>query len=192
MKKTLSILLILFQSTILFSQSLDSIPTDKSVVYFTRASALGALINFTYFDGEKVIGRFNGPKYMKYVCDPGKHLFWARSENKSFVDAELKAGEIYIIDVIPRMGGLKASVKITPVDKAVYNMKRIQKLLSKREPETFTKLELDELQNEMSNVIIRGMEKYNDLKNKDKEINFLKPEMTVSKEDLIFVKKKKN
>ena len=143
-------------------------------------------------DGEKVIGRFNGPKYMKYVCDPGKHLFWARSENKSFVDAELKAGEIYIIDVIPRMGGLKASVKITPVDKAVYNMKRIQKLLSKREPETFTKLELDELQNEMSNVIIRGMEKYNDLKNKDKEINFLKPEMTVSKEDLIFVKKKKN
>ena len=56
----------------------------------------------------------------------------------------------------------------------------------------FTKLELDELQNEMSNVIIRGMEKYNDLKNKDKEINFLKPEMTVSKEDLIFVKKKKN
>ena len=192
MKKIVGVLLILLQGAILYSQNLDSIPNDKSVVYFTRASALGAIINFTYFDGEKAIGRFNGPKYMKYICDPGKHLFWARSENKSFVEADLKAGEIYIIDVLPRMGGLKASVKLAPVDKANYNMKRIQKLLSKREPEISSEYELDELQKEMSEVIIRGMEKYNDLKNKDKEIMLLKSEMTVNKEDLIFVKKKKD
>ena len=126
MKKTLSLLLILSHSVLLNSQNLDSIPEDKSIVYFVRAKPLGILYNFTYFDGEKSIGRFNGLKYMKYECDPGKHLFWARSENKSYVEADLKPGKTYIIEAIPRMGGIKPSVKLVPVDKNDYKLKKIQ------------------------------------------------------------------
>lgn len=189
MKNILWLFIVLLQSTMLFSQEIEPNNQDKATVYFTRASGLGALINFTYFDGDKAIGKFNGPKYMKYVCEPGKHLFWARSENKSFVEADLKPGEIYIIDVLPQMGGLKASVKLVPVDKNLFKLKRIQKLVSKRDAESFSAEELNELQNEMVEVIARGMEKYNDLKTKGKSIAQLNPEMTVNANDLIFVKK---
>ena len=190
MKNIQIILLLLLQITFSYSQN-DTISNDKSIVYFTRANGMGALINFTYFDGEKVIGKFNGPKYIRYECNPGKHLFWARSENKSFVEAELEGGKIYIIDVIPRMGGLKASVLLVPVDKNNYKLKRIQKLVSKRKTESFDKTQLDELQTEMTEIIQRGMERYNKLKGKGKDIPILKPEMTIKKEDLVFVKKKK-
>ncbi len=191
MNKVACLLLVLFQSVFLLAQNNETSVEEKSIVYFTRASGLGALINFTYFDGEKVIGKFNGPKYIRYECSPGKHLFWARSENKSFVHAELKAGEIYIIDVVPRMGGIKASVKLVPVDRANYKLKRIQKLLSKRASETFDENQLVELQTEMSDVITRGMERYNKLIEKGKAIPMLEPEMVVNEEDLVFVKKTK-
>lgn len=192
MKIKLSLILILLQSVFIYSQNhIESISKDKSIVYFTRASGLGALINFTYFDGEKAIGKFNGSKYMRYECNSGQHLFWARSENKSFIEADLKAGEIYVIDVIPTMGGLKAQVILLPVDKADYKLKRIQKLISKKEAETFNKADLREIQDDMKDVIARGIKKYNEQKGKGKSFNQLPPEMTVSKNDLIYVKKKK-
>ena len=68
-------------------------------------------------------------------------------------------------------------------------MKKIQKLISKQGSETFNESELIKLQDDMTEVIIKGMEKYNKLKQKGKKIVQLKPEMTVSKEDLIFIKK---
>jgi len=180
------ILVILFtiQSLFIYSQNAKTNSNEKSVVYFTRANATGALINFTYFDGEKAIGRFNGPKYLKYECEPGEHLFWARSENKSFVEATLLAGKIYVIDVKPQMGAIKAGVKLVPVDKKKYKLKRIKKLLSKRETEIFNESQLKELQNEMREIVTRGMEKYNQFKNKGKKIGQLKPEMTVTEQDL--------
>lgn len=191
MKKILILFQIIFYSITSFAQN-DVQSSEKAIVYFTRASGLGALINFTYFDGEKVIGRFNGPKYIRYECDPGEHLFWARSENKSFVEADLEGGKIYVIDVIPRMGGLKASVLLKPVDKNTYKLKRIQKLLSKRDSESFDETELDSLRTEMAEVVQRGMERYDKLKEKGKEIPFLDSNMTVEQNDLVFVKKSKN
>ena len=190
MKKNLLLLVLVLQPMLFLGQNSDE-STKNSVVYFTRASGLGALINFTYFDGEKVIGRFNGPKYLRYECSPGKHLFWARSENKSYVEANLEAGKIYVIDVLPRMGGLKAAVLLVPVDKYNYKLKRIQKLLSKRDSETFEESELNALQPEMTELIQRGMERYEKLKEKGKEIPILRSDMTVEEEDLVFVKKSK-
>jgi len=171
------------------AQEQDSLVNPKATVYFTRASSLGVLINFTIFDGDKAIGRFNGGKYMKYECEPGKHLFWARSENKSFVEAELLAGERYIIDVIPKMGAIKASVELVPVDKNNYKLKPIQKLLANKRAEYFSETDLENLQKEMEDVIKRGLEKYNENKNSKHKISKLLPEMTIQQSDLIFVRK---
>lgn len=190
MKKILVLIFVLFQTSLFFAEN-NNLPSEKATVYFARANGLGALINFTYFDGDKAIGRFNGPKYMKYECEPGKHLFWARSENKSFVEADLEAGKIYIIDVIPKMGAFKAAVSLVPVDKSDYKLKHIQKLLSKRESESFSSSELDALGTEMSEVIKSGMDRYNNLKERGKLIPQLKANMSVEKSDLVFVKKKK-
>lgn len=191
MKTILIVLFLVFQTFFLSAQEFNVVPEGKAVVYFVRASALGGLINFTFFDGEKVIGRFNGGKYMRYECDPGEHLFWARSENRSFVEANISTGNIYVIDVVPRMGGIKAAVRLFPVDKAKYKLKSIQKLVSKRAPESFTEVELNEIANEKEGVLERGMEKYQKLKADGEKIPQLVPEMTIDPQDLIYIKKSK-
>lgn len=162
MKKSIVILIVtLFKTIILFAQEIKPAPEDKSVVYFVRTSALGFAINFTYLDSTKVIGRFNGPKYIRYECSPGKHLFWARSENRDFVDAELEAGKIYFLWASPQMGLLKAGVVLLPVDtKDKSIMEKIIKLLTSRESESFTEQELLSDAESLKDAIARGLEKY--------------------------------
>jgi len=86
------------------------------------------------------------------------------------------------------MGGIKAGVRLVPVDKQDYKLKKIQKLIAKKQPKTISDSELEMLQNEMSEVIGRGMEKYQ--KEKEEGVPQLKPDMTIKKEDLIYTKKK--
>ena len=183
MKKT-PLLIFCFLTINLFAQHEIHEVEGKAVVYFVRPKSMGALINFTYFDGENAIGKFNGQKYMRYECEPGKHLFWARSENKDFLEAELESGKMYMIEALPRMGGVKAAVKLKPVDVKDYKMKKIQKLLWRKDPVTFTETELQEIQIEMQEVVVRAMEKYEKVKEDGKEIAKLEPTMTVAQEDV--------
>lgn len=187
--KVLNLIMILLFSTIAFAQEQEVDNKEKAVVYFVRASGLGSMINFTYFDGDKVIGQFKGQNYMVYECDPGKHLLWARSENKFYVEAELEAGKTYLIDVIPQMGGIKAGVKLVPVDVKNYFLKKVQKLVTKKDPIKLKDTQLENLQTKMSDVIERGLEKYEKMKEYD--IPQLKIDMTIEEEDLVYSKKKK-
>jgi len=180
--------LLFFALTFAFSlnaQTVEPAPEDKAVVYFVRSSGVGALINFTYFDGTNAIGRFNGGKYMRYECDPGEHLLWARSENRDFVKANLEAGKIYLVHVVPMMGAIKASVALMPINDAKYKTKQMRKLLSKRPPVTFTKSELSDLQNEMKSVIERGMEKYKKMSKVKKRLGGF----TFTPDQLVYLKK---
>ena len=191
MLKKILFLIILGAITTMVNGQDETNADEKATVYFVRASSLGAVINFALFDGEQVIGRINGMKYMRYECDPGKHLFWARSENKSFVEAELEPGKTYLIDVIPQMGGIKAGVALMPVDKSNYKLKRIQKLVSKKEPVSFDANELAKLQSKFTDVIERGMSRYEKRKAKDGTIRILSSDMTIDHQDLVFLKKSK-
>ena len=191
MLKKILFLIILGAITTMVNGQDETNADEKATVYFVRASSLGAVINFALFDGEQVIGRINGMKYMRYECEPGKHLFWARSENKSFVEAELEPGKTYLIDVIPQMGGIKAGVALMPVDKSNYKLKRIQKLVSKKEPVSFDANELAKLQSQFTDVIERGMSRYEKRKAKDGTIRILSSDMTIDHQDLVFVKKSK-
>jgi len=65
-------------------------------------------------------------------------------------------------------------------------MKRIQKLLAKRDSESFSKSNLDQIQTQMEDVIARGMDKSKKLEGQMKSMNGT----TFSPEELIFVKKK--
>ena len=160
------------------SQEIPPSPADKSVVYFVRASGLGAAINFTYFDSTKLIGKGNGTNYVRYECEPGHHLFWARSENKDFVEAEVEAGRIYFIEVVPQMGALKAGVQLKPVDPSnEKTMKRILKIMEKKAPETFSAEELEKDAEKSKDVMERGLEKYREEKEKGKKTDRLEKEM---------------
>ena len=189
MGKNILLLCFAFFGSIGFAQTIPEVPSDKAVVYFVRPNGLGALVNFTYFDGDTVIGRFNAPKYLRYECEPGEHLFWARSENTSYIEATLSAGKMYLIEAVPQMGGLKAAVKLVPVDVTTHKMKPIQKLLAKRDSEMFSTAELSALADKKDRVKDRASEKYQDIKDRGKNIAQLTEGMTFTHEDLVLEKK---
>lgn len=149
-------LFLLFTPFFNSAQIIEPAPENKAVVYFVRPSSVGWAINFTYFDSTQVIGRFNGVKFLRYECDPGKHIFWARSENKDFISGQFEAGKIYLIEAVPYMGALKAGVRLYPIESTEY-LKQIQKLLTKGKSEEFSEEELESLQYEMEFVIERGV-----------------------------------
>jgi hypothetical protein len=183
MKKQIALFsLFILTSIPSIAQEIPDAPTDKAVVYFARTSSLGFAINFVYFDSLQAIGRFNGPKYMRYECEPGKHLFWARSENKDFVEADLEAGKIYFIEVEVKMGAIKAGVELSPVDpKDTKTMDKILKLVAKKPSETFTKEELETETKNFDDVVVRGFSKYNEDKQKGKAIKILSKTMFYTK-----------
>lgn len=149
------------------AQDIAPAPADKAVVYFVRASSLGFAINFSYFDSAQLIGRFNGPKYIRYECAPGPHLFWARSENRDFVTADLEAGKIYFLEAVPQMGAMKAAVRLEPVDPAnEKKMEKIMKLLAKKSSEPYNEAEMAAETKEFAEVITKGLNKYQEEKEK--------------------------
>ncbi len=161
-------------------QDLKTPAEGKSVIYFTRVSSAGGLINFKFFDGEKYIGKFSGAKYMIYECDPGDHLFWASSENRDFMPATLEPDKVYIVDARVQLGGIKARVDLVPV---LVNdpklLKKVNKLLSKKSAVTFDSSELQNEQAEMAEYVKISLEKYSKRVENDKEYESLKPEMSM-------------
>ena len=98
--KFLLILSLLLGTGSLFSQKVVTQeiakPSEgKSLVYIVKSGA-GYLINFRIYDGDKFLGALNGFSYMVYECEPGKHLFWAASENRDFIEADLEPNGVYV------------------------------------------------------------------------------------------------
>lgn len=88
---------------------------DKALVRFMRPSGYGYVINFNVLDGEKVIGNSVAKSQFDYLAEPGKHLFIATAENKSFLEADLQAGKTYYVITKVSMGAWTARVAFVPV-----------------------------------------------------------------------------
>ncbi|MFO7826432.1 MAG: hypothetical protein R6V72_21020 [Cyclobacterium sp.] len=179
MKRTLFLLAC---STLLFisagmSQELRSPAEGKSLVYFVRSSGTGALINFKYFDGENYLGKFKSRNYFIYECDPGEHVFWVTSENRDFIEANILPGKVYIIEVRPTPGALKAAVRLFPIagDDA-KSKKRLGKLISKKEPIALHEVDFSSEAEKLEYYIQNGMKKYLSDKEKGKKITLLPAE----------------
>ncbi|CAM1361127.1 conserved exported hypothetical protein [Tenacibaculum litoreum] len=164
MKKSIPFLLLLFLSFQTFSQiQAEKItpPTKgKSVIYFLRTTGLGALMNIRYFDKEQYLGRFNGVNYLRYECDPGEKVFWIKAENIDVLEANLEADKVYLVETNAVMGAFSAGAKFKLVDFNKKNqVKRINKLLEKKEPKTFTQETLNEQLQKMKDVVNKGLKK---------------------------------
>ncbi len=178
MKKYLIFFACLFGFFFARAQDLPPAPSDSAVVYIVRTSSLGFAINFSYFDSAALIARLSGVNYVRYSCKPGNHLFWARSENRSFVEAEVEAGNIYFLLAVPQLGGFKSGVELLPVDASdVKTMEKILKLMKKEPAANITPGQLANDATELQEVIQRGLEKYAEEKSKNKPVPKLTPEM---------------
>jgi len=76
--------------------------SNKVAVYFVRKNIYSTSMRMNIFDGKQFIGGTVGGSFMRYECDPGKHMFWSWSEfnnHKVYLPATLEAGKTYIIEV---------------------------------------------------------------------------------------------
>lgn len=97
------------------NQEIKMASEGKSNVYITRSGA-GVLLNFRVYDGEKFISKIPSGNYVIYETEPGEHIFWAASENRDYVKANLEAGKTYVIDIEGKMGLVLAAVNLNPLD----------------------------------------------------------------------------
>jgi hypothetical protein len=162
-----------------FAQGLTPPSEGKAVIYFTRVTAMGAIINFEFFHGNHYFGVFDGRNYLRYECEPGKHLFWASSENKEFMTAELNAGGIYIVLVDVEMGIGKARVGLTPITAKDKAFERAKALIDKKAPIQMTPEKIDQMNAKLATFIVEKLEKYETVWKNEKDFKHLSPEMAI-------------
>ena len=138
-----------------------TIDANTALVTFIRPAFVGAAIQFRMWDGKKFIGHLSSQSYIQYKTTPGKHLFMARSENWSCVNAELEGGKSYFIIGRIRMGLLRARVVLDPVNKGGdISQEKINKWLTNltataADParvEAYTKAGAEQVQAAMDNI----------------------------------------
>ncbi len=139
----------------------EELSSGKARVYFMRPSGLGFAIHFQIWDRYRLIGLSQAKSYFTYECEPGKHLFLGRAENKRAVEADLEAGKSYYIITQVKIGAWKARMGFIPVTKGSEFWDKVEeykKELNFVEPEkeVIAKWESekkDEIQEEINEII---------------------------------------
>ena len=171
----------LFVAATSFAQGLTPPAEGKAVVYFARVSSAGFAISFDFFDGRKYIGDFAGRNYLRYECEPGQHVFWASAENKDFMTAELKAGEIYVVNVDVELGVAIARVGLTPISAGQKkSFERAKKLIDKKAPRPVTQQELDTRNANLADFMEDKMSKYETKWKDERKYKHLSADMAIS------------
>ena len=172
MKKILVLtILICLTTTDLFCQEFKKPSEGKTLVFFVRYRGSVALIDFKYYDGEKYLGKVSGNNYFIYECDPGEHVFWVSAENREFIKGNLKPNATYIIEVRPYFRAVMSGVELIQIssnDKKA--IKKIYQIVENNKPTN-----LKDTDSDKSEQIESGMERYEAIKTRAKELN---PEWT--------------
>lgn len=74
--------------------SVESIPSDKGLIYIYRPSSfVGGGVYYDIHDGDTIVTTLRNGGYFPYFRDPGEVELWAKTESKSSVTLDLKAGD---------------------------------------------------------------------------------------------------
>ncbi len=155
----------------------------KAVVYFVRVTSYGFAISFEYFHQDKYIAVAKGKSYLRYECDAGKQLFWASTENKEFITADLAPGGTYMVIVNVAMGFAKARVSLTPItdaDKEIFP--RAKELINAEPPVVTPQEKIDERNIKLKDFIAEKLKMYEDVWKKEKDFKHISSEMALSAE----------
>jgi hypothetical protein len=186
--RLMTCILILMMSGLstIFSQGFQPPAEGKAVVYFVRVSAYGGAVAFEYFHQDKYIGFFKGVNYLRYECDPGEQLFWASSENKEFITADLKAGGTYVVIVDVIMGMMKAHVGLKPLpleDKELFE--RVKKVVNSRDAKVTDDKTIAEKNKKLGEKFIpEQLKKYNEEWKGTRNFKHITADMAIPPEDL--------
>jgi len=187
--RTIVFILLLSLSGGLFSQNnIDSlglvVPSEgKCIVYITRRATSAMLIKFKIYDGDIFLGKIGHGKYFAYECDPGEHVFIAKGENTSYLDANLEAGKIYIMDTQVKMGVMTARVGLEPfIDKThkkyEKERKKFLEFIVKKKGEILVDSEDDDPDDgSEESTPSKMVEKFKKMKAEGKKLKTISPEM---------------
>lgn len=107
-------------------------PTDgNAVVYVVRTTSFGSALTFRLFHNEDFVGVFQGKGYLRYELPAGKQLLWASSQNRQFLDCDLKSGGTYIISSMHSPGFGKNHVILSPVSISDSNFEKCKEVILK-------------------------------------------------------------
>gem|GEM_PF-4258364 len=87
------------------------------------------------------------------------HYFWGISRNKSYVQGNLKAGEIYMIEAVSVMGRFILEVNLFAVDPKLDRTKPLLKIISNKEPSKLDASEIIEIEKYRAGAIKQAMKK---------------------------------
>ena len=86
---------------------------------------------------------------MRYELPAGKHLLWASSEDKEFLNCDLKAGETYLVLVNIEMGAFKARIGLEPIGTDNPDFDRVKELVLKKAPVVTSESKIKETQQKL-------------------------------------------
>ena len=183
------------------SQNIEPAPQDKAVIYFVRTvkGGFGSFAAPIVFDADNVIGMLTYRNFIRYECEPGKHMLWSLrslstttfTHYKQFIDADLLAGKIYLVEIRLQMEG----IHMDPID-PINNEKellRVKEVLNNKSSIKAHKLmakknyRADKIHKSYSK---KGINKYEKFDEKGK-VKLLHPEWFLGVEDLKLDKKDK-
>lgn len=181
MRNLILLAFVLFSVLISHAQTLKKPSVGKALVYIMRSNDLGSSINFRVYNKDVFLGALPSRAYFTYECDPGEHLFWAASENRDFVEANLEAGKTYVIDLRAKIGLVITAVGVEPYspDNETH-VKRIEKVLKKHINANV--VDENQTQEKIENIE-KALEAYNKIKDdKNSKIKRLTADMNFNNE----------
>ena len=99
-------------------QSMGDAAPDKALIYVVRPAKKGSAVKSFFFCDEDLLGINKGRSHFFAQIDPGKHLFWSKSENVDALELEVEAGETYYFQQQVKMGAMKARTKLALLTQA--------------------------------------------------------------------------
>lgn len=91
---------------------------DKALIYVLRPAAAGFAVPMYFFANDRFLGVNHGNGYFWVYVDPGKYIFWTKSENVDVLEVTVEAGKTYYFKQKTVMGVLKARTSLVLLDDA--------------------------------------------------------------------------
>ncbi|MBV8880565.1 MAG: hypothetical protein JO332_11405 [Planctomycetaceae bacterium] len=103
---------------------------DEAKVIVYRTAVLGGIDNFPVYavtaDRSQLVGFTETDAYFEYRGAPGKTLFIASGEGDALVEADLQAGETYVLRVWSKFGLVSARPGLAPVEPGSVRWKEFE------------------------------------------------------------------
>jgi hypothetical protein len=187
MKKYIAFLFLIFTVTLFAQNNLKSgiqpfqKPNEgKSLVYIIKSGA-GALVNFRAYLDNKFVGVLASENYLLVECDPGDHLFWAVSENRDYLQANLLPNKVYVLNAEGQMGMFVAGVSLNQLDPNEKSSKNLFARKLKNSSAVVYNPNNPSTDDKTENIT-KGLAKYEDLK-KDKSSKIIQLKSDLCFED---------